>query len=373
MISWSNFRPVGNEEEYLIDALSSGWVSGGSYVSKLHEALESVFTESKAYAVSNGTSALQLAFQTLGAKIDDEVIVPSFCFQAATNVALQLGLRPIFCDVDRNTWNQSVETIERAVTTNTKGIVVVHNYGVAAPVKAICDWAHARDLWVIEDCAEAWFSKHEGLYVGQYGDIATFSMHATKTIACGEGGVVLVNKESLVERASLLRSHGIARTDKHHYHVVPGNNYRLSNLLCAVAFAQFEKRAEILKKQIDNSALFAEILGDHWAIDCQKGLGEIGEDSIWATAVRIKFDKLSVSRDVLIEMLAACDIEVRPGFYSVSTLPYVAAETISDANIADSLAENIVVLPTNPSVSENQVREICHELIRLIEANRKNG
>ena len=371
MISWSGFRPVGKEQEYLIDALSSGWVSGGSYVRRLEESLESLFKGSRALAVANGTSALQMAFQTLGANSGDEIIVPSFCFQAASNVAVQLGLSPVFCDVDKSTWNQSVETIEQAYSENTKGIVIVHNYGVAAPSRQICEWAHERGLWVIEDCAEAWFSKNDGRYVGEYGDIATFSMHATKTIASGEGGVVLVNDDSLYERATLVRSHGISRNEKHYFHVLPGNNYRLSNLLCAVALAQLEKHETILEEQRRRSRLYRDLLGEHWAIDCQQGLGARGEDEVWANAVYVLCDKLSGSRDTLIDLLESRNIEVRPGFYAASSLPYFAEKHRMFSRNADDLAENIIVLPTNGSVTEEQVGRICDELLRLIEANVK--
>ncbi len=372
MISWSNFCPVGKEKDYILDAFSSGWVSGGSYADKFEVSLESVFTGSKAFAVSNGTAALQLALQALGASASDEIIMPSFCFQAGANVAVQLGLQPAFCDVERDTWNQSVETISKAYSKKTKGIVVVHNYGVSAPVKEICEWAHERGLWVIEDCAEAWFSKYKGKFVGQYGDISTYSMHATKTIASGEGGVVLVNDESLEKRVSLTKSHGIDRSQKHYYHLLPGNNYRLSNLLCAVALAQFEKRDYILTDQRNRSELYTELLGQHWAIELQQSLSEDAEDEIWAIGVFIHFDKLNITRDMLIELLASQGIEVRPGFYSASSLPYHSNKELIHSNNADNLSENIIVLPTNASVSEIQVNMVCDKLIGLLEQHSKN-
>ena len=116
MINWSSFKIIGRELEYLVDAFNSSWVSGGPYVEKLEAELEKIFTGSTALAVSNGTSALQLAFQTLGVKSGDEVIVPSFCFQAASNVLLQLGAKPVFCDIDPLSWNQSIRCIMNART-----------------------------------------------------------------------------------------------------------------------------------------------------------------------------------------------------------------------------------------------------------------
>lgn len=370
VINWASFNPVGSEAEYLADALSSGWVSGGTYVNGLEESIESVFKGARALSVSNGTAALQLALATLDAKTGDEVIVPAFCFQAAANVALQLGLHPVYCDVDMNTWNQSLETVEEAYSDRTVGIVIVHNYGVAAPSKEICEWAAAKGLWVIEDCAEAWFSQIDSEYVGLHGDIATFSMHAAKTIACGEGGIVLINRQDLVDRATLLRSQGLDRSSRHYYHKLPGHNFRLSNLLCAVALAQFEARAEILEAQRQRSDLYLELLADHPNIELQQGLGGNFVDERWACAVRVDFEELRVTRDGAMGILGERGIEVRPGFYSASSLPYTSPEQIVSSKNADYLAENAIVLPTNVSVSEGDVRRVCDELTSLIATNK---
>ena len=146
-IEWSSFNPVGNEAQYLQDAFASGWVSAGSYVEKLESELDRVYAGSHSFAVSNGTSALQLAFQTLGVEPGDQVIVPAFCFQAAGNILSQLGAKPVFCDIDSVTWNQTLNTIQRAITEKVVGIVIVHNYGRAAPSAEIVAWAKDNGLW----------------------------------------------------------------------------------------------------------------------------------------------------------------------------------------------------------------------------------
>ena len=371
MIDWSNFSPAGDELTYLLDAYESGWVSGGDYVARLEDALKESFSARCALAVSNGTAALQLAYQTVNAKMGDEVIVPAFCFQAAANVAIQLGLRPVFCDVDERTWNQSVETIERSVTENTAGIVVVHNYGRVAPIAEIAEFARARGIWVIEDCAEAWFSKYQDRFVGQFGQVATFSMHATKTIACGEGGVVLVNDESMVERSKLLRSHGLARKERHYYHLLAGNNYRLSNLLCAIAFGQFEKRDLILAKQRRNLAVYRRNLGESPGIEMQEPVSEFATDEVWATAVSVPYRDLDIDRDQMIRLLAERGVEVRPGFYPASSIAHLSPYLHTAAERADKLAASVVVLPTNGSISEDEARTVCDELIDITVSHRK--
>lgn len=370
MINWSSFSPVGKEEEYLMEAFRSGWVSGGEYVGRFQSRMEQLYTGSSAYTVSNGTAALQLAIQALGGKIGQEVIVPAFCFQAGANVCAQLGLKPIFCDVDPLKWNQTLATVSRAYTENCVGVIVLHNYGVAAEVKNICDWAKSKNLWVIEDCAEAWFTRHKEKYVGQFGDIGTFSMHATKTIACGEGGVLITNRPELNSKVELLRSHGLDRKATQYFHLLPGNNYRLSNLHSAVALAQLEEYKSILAQQRSRSKMYKEQLKDHWAIDCQ--VADSGEsDEIWAVGVYIKFDYLDLTRDELLVELKNAGIDARPGFYAAEQLPYFSASNMCVHSTAIDVAKSTVVLPTNSSLSEAEISFICETLMRLLEKNSK--
>lgn len=370
MINWSNFKVVGRELEFLVDAFNSGWVSGGPYVEKLESELERIFTGSSALAVSNGTSALQLAFQTLDLKLDDHVIVPSFCFQAASNVLQQLGAKPIFCDVDPLNWNQTLVSIKKARTARTVGVVVVHNYGIAAPIAEISDWTKEQGLWLIEDCAEAWFTQHSGRYVGQFGDIGTFSMHATKTISCGEGGAIVINDQAIVSKARLLRSHGLDRTKVQYLHECAGNNYRLSNLLAAVGLAQLEKREAIVRKQVQNAELYREHLAGHWAIKAQSSLSQ-GIDYLWAVAVSIWFDGLTIDRDKLLSLMSERGIEMRPAFYSASCLSFNDDPSVIHSDVADRLSQTVVVLPCSLTLDAVEIKFICDTLISLIEQHRK--
>lgn len=358
-IEWSSFNSVGKESEYLQDAFESGWVSGGGYVEKLENALDLIFAGSKSFAVSNGTAALQLAFQVLSVKPGDHVIVPGFCFQAAGNVLRQLGAVPVFCDVATHSWNQEVETILRAVTDKTVGVVIVHNYGRAAPSEEIVAWARQKGLWVIEDCAEAWFSKYKNKYLGQFGVVSTFSMHATKTISAGEGGIVLLNDASLVDRLKLLRSHGLNRSKVQYLHELAGNNYRLSNLLCAVAYGQLEQREGILKKQRNRMEAYQEFLRDHWAFSLQQGI-PFSDDNLWAVAVRIRSGLLRVSRDELIRLMHEKGIETRPGFYPASALAYNDDKGLPDAHpVSIAVAREVIVLPCSSRLDREQIRQVC--------------
>ena len=364
-LEWSSFLAVGDEAKYLADAMESGWVSGGAYINRLEGELERAYHGTRAYAVSNGTSALQLAFQTLGVRPGDKVIVPNFCFQAAANVLIQLGAAPVFCDVDSLTWNQSAQTVSDAHTDGVVGVVVVHNYGRAAPSEKIVAWARSNGLWVIEDCAEAWFTELGGRYVGLFGDIATFSMHATKTISCGEGGVVILNRPELAERLTLLRSHGLNRSKVHYQHQLPGNNYRLSNLLAAVALAQFEKRDLIVSKQARRNSLYLSALEGSLALDLQHPARE-ANDLLWAVAVRLNTRLLRTSRDDVISELKARGIETRPGFYPASTFCYNRKYISGELPVSEGISKEIIVLPCAPTIGEADVERVVAELMRIV-------
>ncbi len=369
MINWSGFKIVGSELEYLNDAFKSGWVSGGPYIEKLESELESIFSCPKALTVSNGTAALQLAFQTLGVNQGDHVIVPSFGFQAAGNVLRQLGATPVFCDTNPINWNQSLNNIKAACSQTTVGIVIIHNYGVTAPVDEICQWAKQNGVWVVEDCAEAWFSKHKGRYAGTYGDIATFSMHATKTISCGEGGAVLINDQSLIDRAQLLRSHGLDRTKVHYLHQLPGNNYRLSNLLAAIAYAQLQQRDSIAEKQKENAKLYFNHLRDEALIQIQNQIPG-NENFYWAIAINICFEALDIDRDELLHLLKENNIEARPGFYPASALDYNNDAKLIFSSVSDHLSKSIVVLPCSLTLTPSELEYICGTLLKIIDAHR---
>jgi perosamine synthetase len=369
MINWSEFNIVGNEKAYLLEALESRWVSGGSYVNKLEEHLQNMYDGYRVLSVCNGTLALQLAFQTIGIKPGDEVIVPSFCFQAAGNVLHQIGATPVYCDVDPLSWNQTIQTINEARTEKTVAIVVVHNYGMPADVKNIKKYSQENGLWLVEDCAEAWFTEHDGKYVGQYGDVSTWSMHATKTVSCGEGGIVLINDKTLVKKAELYRSHGLDRNKVRYLHELPGNNYRLSNLLASIAFAQVEKYEEVIKKRKAVNQKYFELLKKHDLISFQ-AFKTKDIENLWAIGVLINFNFLEISRDQLMEILSKKGIETRPGFYSASEMDY-NKNTKVQSNASDRLSKSIIALPCSWTLTEEDINIICKTLIDILEEKRK--
>ncbi|WP_221028980.1 DegT/DnrJ/EryC1/StrS family aminotransferase [Actomonas aquatica] len=194
-------------------------------------AFEEAFSASAgapAVGVANGTAALHLAARALDLGPGDDVIVPAFTFIASAWTASYVGARPVFCDIDPKTFNATAETIEAALTPQTKAIVVVHLFGQAADMDPILALAEKHGLPVIEDCAQAHLATYKGKPVGTMGAVGTFSFYPTKNLGgVGEGGAVISQHEALLDKVRLLRVHG---SNVRYQHDAVGYNYRLEGL-----------------------------------------------------------------------------------------------------------------------------------------------
>ena len=361
-IPWAKPDYWGNEVAYATEALQSTWISGGPYVNRLEDDVKKLSGFKHVLAVANGTAAIHLAYLGLDLKPGDEVIVPAFGFMAVANVALHMGLKPVFADVDPESWCITAETIAPKITSRTRAIVPVHTYGVVCDMEPIMALAREKNLYVVEDCAESFFSKLDGKYCGNFGDVNTFSLHATKTIATGEGGLVNCVSDAVADKMALYRSHGMRRKDKFYWHELPGHNFRLTNVQAAIGVAQLEKLDTILQSRKRIFELYTKMLGGAEGITFQS-VTRGCEPVIWAVAFLLDKNAYPQGRDTVIEQLKALGIETRPGFYSSAHLPIY--EKHNGVDTAVHVSENTISVPSYPTLSEEQVNYITQELIRL--------
>lgn len=360
MIPWAKPNFIGNEKKFVIDALKSTWVSGGPYVNKFESEFSKKIKSKYIITTSNGTTSLNLAL--LGLKIgrDDEVIVPDFTFVAPGNVVLQVGATPVFADVDKNTWCIDPQSIENSITPNTKAIIAVHVYGNVCDMDKIMKIAKERNLYVIEDAAESAFSKYKEKYAGTFGEVGCFSFQATKTITMGEGGAVSTTNKNLFKIMKKIRNHGM--TSKRYWHDIIGYNYRLTNLQAAIGCAQLQNLETILKnkKRILNSYL--NKLKNVRGISFQFIPKDV-KPILWAVAIKIDSEKLKINRDYLMKELLKKGIETRPGFYPFSVMPFYNAPKCP---IAETISKNIIVLPSFPSLKDNEIKYISESIKELV-------
>lgn len=257
----------GNESRYLAEAMQNFHLSGdGYFTKKCHQWFETNTQTKKALLTTSCTHALEMAALLLDIKDGDEIIMPSYTFVSTANAFALRGAKIIFVDIRPDTMNIDETKIERAISDKTKAIVPVHYAGVACEMDTIMEIAKKYSLFVLEDAAQAITSSYKGRILGTIGDIGTYSFHDTKNITCGEGGVLLVNNETFIERAEIIREKGTNRSqffrgqiDKYTWKDI-GSSYLPSELNAAILLAQLENIAEIQNKRLAAWALYYELL-----------------------------------------------------------------------------------------------------------------
>ena len=250
---------IGNEQEYIAQAIANGHISGdGPFTKKCSEFLEKTLAVPKVLLTPSCTHALEMSALLLNLKPGDEVIMPSFTFVSTVIAFVRQAARPVFVDIRPDTLNLDESLIERLITPRTKAIIPVHYAGIGCEMDAILPVAKKHNLPVIEDNAHGLFGKYRGKLLGTFGDLAVQSFHETKNFMCGEGGALVVNKPEYIDRAEIIREKGTNRSrffrgqvDKYTW-VDIGSSYLLSDLLAAFLLAQFEAKDKIqtIRKRI---------------------------------------------------------------------------------------------------------------------------
>ncbi|MCG3768930.1 MAG: dTDP-4-amino-4,6-dideoxygalactose transaminase [Nitrosomonadaceae bacterium] len=246
----------GRELEYIQHTIATGQISGDQDFSrKCQDFLELILGVKHALITTSCTHSLEMAAILLGIAPGDEIIVPSFTFVSTPNAFVMRGAKPIFCDIRRDTLNLDESKLEALITPNTKAIIPVHYAGVGCEMDAILEIAARKGIPVVEDNAHGLFGKYKGRYLGTFGCMATQSFHATKNITCGEGGALLINDESYVLRAEIIREKGTNRSrffrgevDKYTW-VDIGSSYVISDILAAFLYGQLEMCKIIQEKR----------------------------------------------------------------------------------------------------------------------------
>ena len=242
----------GDEELYMSEALTKSRLSGdGPFTKRCNAYLEEALGVPKALLTTSCTSALDMSALLLDIKPGDEVIVPSFTFVSSINAFVLRGATPVFADVRADTLNIDETRLDSLITSRTKAVVLVHYAGIGCEMDEIMAIADRHGIPVVEDNAHGLFARYRGRFLGTFGRLATLSFHETKNFTCGEGGALLLNDASLVERAEIIREKGTDRSrffrgqvDKYTW-VDIGSSFLPADLLAAMLLAQLEARQKI--------------------------------------------------------------------------------------------------------------------------------
>ncbi len=267
MISFHKPHFTQLEEDYLKQAMSNRKLSGdGEFTKKCHAWIEENTKTKKALLTTSCTHALEMAAILLNISKGDEVIMPSYTFVSTANAFALRGAKIVFVDIRPDTMNMDETKIEAAITDKTKAIVPVHYAGVSCEMDTIMGIARQHNLFVVEDAAQGITSTYKGQALGTIGDIGTYSFHDTKNITCGEGGVLLINNESFIKRAEIIREKGTNRSqffrgeiDKYSWKDI-GSSYLPSELNASILLAQLERIDEIQTRRLDIWSIYHDSL-----------------------------------------------------------------------------------------------------------------
>lgn len=352
------YRPslAGNEKRYVMECLDSTWISSkGKFISEFEAQFTKVVGSNYASGVSNGTVALHLALLALGIGQGDEVIVPTLTYIASVNAIAYTGAAPVFVDCEPTYWQLSPEDVLRKVTPKTRAIMAVHLYGHPCDLEALRAIADENDLFLIEDCAEAFGTRIGGRHVGTWGEVSTYSFFGNKTITTGEGGMVVTNDKTLIERVRHFRGQGLAE-HREYWHDVIGYNYRMTNICAAIGLAQLEQSQGFIEKKRQLAVWYKQLL-DGVPVEVQpEATGTTS--SHWMVSIVVK---RSEQRDPLRTFLADLGIETRPFFFPIHTMP-MYAKHYERHPVAEDLAWRGINLPSWPGLTRANVELICSSI-----------
>lgn len=258
-----DFRPEDRRwiAERIEEILESGQLTLGKYGKQFEEAFARLCGVKHAVAVNSGTSALEIALRAQGVEGRD-VLVPANTFFATVAAVIHAGGRPVLTDTDPETFGTAPEEIERRLTPNTAGVIVVHIGGLVTPRMAeIQDLVRRKGLWLIEDAAHAHGSSHDGVSAGAFGAAASFSFYPTKVMTSGEGGMLTTNDDRIAQEARIYRDQGKASFERNaHTHL--GYNWRMSEPHAVIGLRHLERLADMVRDRQRVAALYDAALAD---------------------------------------------------------------------------------------------------------------
>lgn len=308
-----------------------------------------------ALGVASGTDALILALKACGIKSGDEVIVPALGVISSASAVSWVGAKPVFVDIEPRSFNIDPQKIEKAVTSRTRAVIAVHLNGRMADMRAIRVVASHKSLIVIEDAAHAFGSRYFGKPPGFYGDMACFSFNPTKVFGgYGDGGAIITGNERYAEKISSLRLYGSRYPELGIEHPIIGTASRLHPFQAAALNIKFQTVNRVIEETRRNHFLYSELL---------RGIGDIllPENTEEYFTNGYRFPILTGKRDGLRNFLKESGVDARMQ-YGVP-LPYFKAfhylkHKKGDFPVAESVAENVLCLPTNSPLSLKDVRKI---------------
>ncbi|HKO03014.1 MAG TPA: DegT/DnrJ/EryC1/StrS family aminotransferase [Thermoanaerobaculia bacterium] len=360
------------EIAYVTDAVTNGWYgNANAYISRFEHAFAEYCGVAHAAALPSCTSAIHLALVALGVGPGDEVIVPDVTWIASAAPIAYVGATPRFADVDADSWCLDPQSFESLITGRTAAVIPVDLYGGMADMPSIAAIAARHGVAVIEDAAEAVGAKHGSRMAGSFGDAGVFSFHGSKTLTTGEGGMLITDSSAVYERVQILRDHGRRPGDRAFFNREVAFKYKMSGLQAALGLAQLERIEELIAMKRQAFAWYEEALGGVEGVTLNYEAPDT-RSVYWMVTARLD-PRFGVTKDQMRDAFAAEQIDTRPFFHPLSSLP--AYEHVPDAAAARernvvsyALSPYAINLPSSLSLTREDVARVATTLRRLIGA-----
>lgn len=362
----------------VVDVMKSDYLTCGPKIAELEQKLCRVTGAKYAVVCSNGTAALHIAALAAGVQPGDEVITTPITFAASANCALYCGAKPVFADINEETYNIDPACVEALTTEKTKAVVAVDYTGQSVELDRLLAHCHKNNIVLIEDGAHVIGTRYNGRYNGSIADMTTLSFHPVKTVTCGEGGAVLTNSEAFYKKLLLYRSHGITRDETQMEHepdgswyyeqIALGYNYRMTDMQAALLISQLDKLPAFSKRRKEIVKAYNEAFSKLPQLVVQKEIPE-SDTTRHLYILRLNPDRLTIGRKEFFDALAAenvcCNVHYIPTYY----FPYYEKLGYHRGLCpkAEKLYEEIISLPLYYAMSDQDVQDVIEAVTKIAE------
>lgn len=362
----------------VVDVLKSDYLTCGPKIGELEEKLCEVTGAKYAVVCSNGTAALHIACLAAGVMPGDEVITTPITFAASANCALYCGARPVFADINENTYNIDPAHVEKLTTERTKAVVAVDFTGQSVELDRLLTHCREHNLVLIEDGAHVIGTSYKGRMNGSIADMTTMSFHPVKTVTGGEGGAVLTNSKEYYEKLLLYRAHGITRDPKlmehepdgpwYYEQIALGMNYRMTDMQAALIISQLNKLPRFMERRKAIVKAYNEAFSRLPQLFVQQEIPE-SDTTRHLYILRIRPEKLTIDRKQFFEALAAenicCNVHYIPTYY----FPYYERLGYKRGLCpkAEKLYAEEISLPLYYAMTDQDVEDVIRAVTRIAE------
>jgi perosamine synthetase len=338
------------EEEAVLGVLRSGMLAMGRRTVEFEEAWAAYCGVKHAVLMSNGTVALEAILRGLGIGPGDEVIVPSFTFNATASAVLQAGARPVFVDIREQDFGIDPERVEAAVTPRTRAMVPVHLYGLMADMDPLVEIAERRGLAIVEDAAQAHGATYRGRRAGGFGP-AMFSLYATKNLMTGEGGFATTDDDGLADRLRLYRNHGMR---VRYHHDVLGTNFKPTDLAAALGLAQLARLDERTEQRRRNAARLSEGLAGYRVPGVPAG-----REHVWHQyTLRFPDERPQVIDGLTERGIGTLIYYPVPVHRQAYVQDFVPGAADLDLPVTNRLADEVLSIPVRPNLTPEELEAV---------------